>query len=232
MATGWSDIISNSAMVIIDDVRLAEQLQASPALFYRRMSLYTKEALPMMSRPPELLSHLTNGMEEPSYDSYEWTSTPASTSAVTVVNTGLLNYELCSICIIHQDGSLEPYYDATYDDTTGDVTFPIQSESGINYTIDVYNDGEFPDLTETQMRLFGLAIAIVWDERFSRNWLNMQMKIKDSSFETVNESNYIEKVTDRMETNRRYFNDELRKYEQDVAYNRVVPNAIKTRVLI
>lgn len=229
---GWSDIISNSAMIYIDDVRLHEQLVANPAMFFRKMALYVSNALPLMSRPVELLNHLQNEMVEPQYSDVAWVSDESSLESATTIETGLTDYDLVNVAILDSAGNITPYTDFVYDSETGNVTFPQQTEVGIEYEIDFYKDGTFADLTATQMRLFGLAIAIVWDERFSRNWLNMQMKIKDSSFETVNESNYIEKVTERMEVNRRRFNDELRKYEQDIAYNKVVPNFIKKRELI
>ena len=76
-----------------------------------------------------------------------------------------------------------------------------------------------------------MAIAIVWDERFSRNWLSITQKIKDSSFDTVNESNYMREVQSRLVTNRQLLNDELRKYEQDLAYsNTVLPRSNLTYV--
>ena len=48
MGTAWSDVIT-AAMVEIDDVRLQEQLDASPAQFYRRMAALVDLALPLMS---------------------------------------------------------------------------------------------------------------------------------------------------------------------------------------
>lgn len=230
--TGWSDIISNSAMVYIDDLRLTEQLAISPARFYRRMALFVQNALPLMSRPPELLEYLQSDRQDPLFADYDWTSTEESTTQTTVLETGLLNYDLCSVCIQTDDFQLTPYPDATYDPATGNVTFPIQEQSGIKYQIDFYTDGEFAELTATQMRLFGLAIAVVWDERFDRDWLADHMKIKDASFQTVNESNYIEKKSDRTERNRRAFNDELRKYEQDIAYSGTVPTNHRPKVLL
>ena len=56
--TGWSDIIT-SAMTVIDDVRWREDLEASPAMFYRAKSEYVKLALAEMNRPPELYMKLT-----------------------------------------------------------------------------------------------------------------------------------------------------------------------------
>ena len=40
MGTKWSEIISNHAMLEIDDVRLQEEAASDPAAFLRRMSLY------------------------------------------------------------------------------------------------------------------------------------------------------------------------------------------------
>jgi hypothetical protein len=120
-----------------------------------------------------------------------------------------------------------PVSGVTYDPETGTIVFPQQETVGLEYNVDFYTDGSFfYDLTEAQKRILGLAIGVVWDERFSRNWLNITQKIKDSSFDTVNESNYMREVQNRLFMNRHLLNDELRKYEQDVAYkNTVTPRA-------
>jgi hypothetical protein len=116
-----------------------------------------------------------------------------------------------------------PVSGVTYDPETGTVVFPKQETVGLEYNVDFYTDGSFYyDLTEAQKRLLGLAVGVVWDERFSRNWLNLTMKVKDASFDTVNESNYMREVQNRLFMNRHLLNDELRKYEQDVAYKNTV----------
>lgn len=221
MATTWAEIVT-AALIQIDDVRLQEQMAVSPAQFYRRMSALIVQAMPLLSRPPELLAYLKNEMVQPSYEDMEWTSDEASTAQETQIDTGLTGFDLCSVTqrISHPNGTitLAPYQGASYDPETGILTMPVQESAGLNYDFDFYTDGAFPDLTETQMRLFALAVAVVWDERFSRNWLNMQMKIKDESFETVNEANYLDKVTKRLQDNRIAFNDELRWYEQICNY--------------
>lgn len=235
MATTWADIVT-AALVQIDDVRLQEQMAVSPAQFYRRMSALIQQAIPLLSRPPELLTFLINGMVLPAYDDYEWTSDEASTEAVTAVETGMTGFDLCSVTqrVQHPNGtiSLVPYSGAVYDAETGIVTMPQQESAGINYDFDFYTDGEFPDLTKTQMRLFALAVAVVWDERFSRNWLNLQPKIHDDSFETVNEANYVQQITKRLHENRIAFNDELRWYEQLCAYNGVFKNTRRQAALV
>lgn len=221
--TGWSDILT-SALTLIDDVRWREDLQTSPALFYRAKSDYVRMAMPMLNRPPQLQYALENGMQTPSFGEASWISPPGGTFTPTDVSTGMIGYSLCSVTIRGADGMLTPYTGATYNAETGVVTFPEQTGGNVEYSIDFYTDGEFPDLTPTEMRLFALAVAIVWDEHFDRNWLNLQPKIKDASFETVNEATFSKQANERMRKNRAILSDELNKYEQDCAYrNRLKP---------
>lgn len=219
--TALADIISE-AMIYIDDVRLQEQLAVNPALFYRRISAYVGAAMPLLSSPPELSDYLIKGYTEATYDDYTWTSTVASTVAETVIATELTGYDLCSAVIVDEDNDITAYNEVTYDSETGEVTFPIQSKYGITYELDFYKDGEVSDLTPYMKRLFALAIAIIWDERFTRDWKAITPKIKDSSFSVVNEANYIDKLTTRMKENRQAFQDELRKYEQNNAYKNII----------
>lgn len=226
MGTPWTEIICNYAMPVMDDVRLTDQMGENPALFFRRMALYMDLAIPMVSRPPELDSYLNYELVKPEYDDYLWTSDGEST-----VETGKTGYELfsCSIREVDDSGVVTstPVSNVEYDVETGTVTFLDGTTEGTVYNIDFYTDGLFYyDLTEAQKRILGLAVGVVWDERFSRNWLNITQKIKDSSFDTVNESNYMREVQNRLFMNRHLLNDELRKYEQDVAYkNTVAPRA-------
>ena len=218
MATTWSAVIS-TAMQIIDDERWQEQLAVNPAQFLRAKGETLLYALPLLNRPPELLTYLQGGLTLPSYDNGEWVSTEASTTGETTVNTGMTGYDLMSCVVRSPDGTgWTAYTAASYDPETGTITFPQQTEAGIVYEYDLYTDGTLPDLTYTQTRLFGLAIAVVWDEHFERNFLDLTMKIHDSSFSTVNEANYMEKSNRRLRDNRQSFNDELRMYEQSCAY--------------
>lgn len=234
MGTPWSEVICNFAMPLIDDVRLTDQMGENPALFFRRMVLYMDLALPMLSRPPELDSYLRYELVKPIYDDYLWVSTEESLEGETTIETGMTGYELFSCSLRETDESgvviSTPVSDVTYDSETGAVTFPKQETAGLEYNIDFYTDGSFyHDLTDAQKRLIGLAVAVVWDERFSRNWLSISMKIKDSSFETVNESNYMREAQNRLFMNRHLLNDELRKYEQDLAYSNTVTPRADTR---
>lgn len=231
MGTPWTEIICNYAMPVIDDVRLTDQMGENPALFFRRMALYMDLAIPMVSRPPELDSYLNYELVKPVYDDMIWMTTSESLEGETTVETSMIGYDLfsCSLREVDESGVVTstPVSGVTYDPETGTVVFPKQDTVGLEYNVDFYTDGLFYyDLNESQKRLLGLAIGVVWDERFSRNWLNVTMKVKDASFDTVNESNYMREVQNRLFMNRHLLNDELRKYEQDVAYkNTVTPRA-------
>lgn len=216
--TGWSEVIS-AAKLLIDDVRWQKELETSAARFFRAKSDFVRMAIPRLNRPPGLLNYIRSGMEEPEYGAYSWESTQASTESSVPIATGMLNYGLCTVALRAENGLYEtPYTDFTYYPETGVVLFGVQPSAGLQYEIDFYNDGEFSDLSEAQMRLFARAVAVVWDERFERNWLNLQPKIHDSSFSTVNEANYQEKASLRLQRSIQAFEDELRKYEQDCAY--------------
>lgn len=219
--TALAEII-NESLLYIDDVRLQEQLATNPALFYRTMSSYVTAAMPMLSSPPELYCYVSKEYADPQFDSYEWVSTEESLTQVTVVQTGKVGYELCSVVAVSPDKtSVTAYEAAEYDSETGGVTFPIQSETGVSYEIDFYTDGSVMDLSHYKLRLFALAVAVVWDERFERTWLQLAQKVHDSSFTTVNEANYMRAGTDRLIKTRQAFEDELHKYEQINAYKNV-----------
>lgn len=227
MGTPWTEIICNYAMPVMDDVRLIDQMGENPALFFRRMALYMDLAIPMVSRPPELDSYLNYELVKPVYDDMIWRSTSESLEGETTVETTMTGYDLfsCSLREVDESGVVTstPVSGVTYDPETGTIVFPQQETVGLEYNVDFYTDGSFYyDLTEAQKRLLGLAVGVVWDERFSRNWLNLTMKVKDASFDTVNESNYMREVQNRLFMNRHLLNDELRKYEQDVVYKNTV----------
>ena len=220
--TGWSQVIAK-AKVLIDDVRWDRELAVDPARFYRAKSDYVLLALPLLNRPPNLQAAIKNGMTLPQYDSYSYPIEEDISGNLTI-ETGMTGYEIASVMIRGADGISEtPVTETDYDVESGSVKAEITASAGQSVEIDFYTDGQFPDLSDTQMRLFALAVAVVWDERFDNNWLNMQQKIHDSSFSTANEGNYAEKISQRRERNRAAFTEELKQYEQNVAYLSRVP---------
>lgn len=230
--TTVSEVIGQ-AMIIIDDIRMQQELAVSPAQFYRTFYQYLEAAMTQVTKPPELYEYITQNYHAPTYADYTWVSTAESTSSVTQIATGMPEYELVSCTIISADGTRKtPYSDFTYDAATGDIVMPAQAADNIEYTFDFYTDGYFDNLTARMERLLAEAFAIIWDERFQRNWLNMTPKLQDSSFSVVNEANYMSKLTERMVANRLRFSDELRNYEQDFAYRNTVGGIKPTTIFI
>jgi hypothetical protein len=225
MATGWSEII-NKAAIIIDDDNWTRELNTSPARFFRAKSDWVTMALPLLNRPPNLQAWIKDGMTNPAYDTAEWVSDEQSTDGETTVATGLVGYAMVSVTQRSADGLSETPYslpENAYDPETGNLTFPQQTEEGTVYEIDAYTDGTFRDLDYTLIRLFSLAVSVVWDERLDTNWLNDTMKIKDSSFETEKESTYMNSTGAKRSRNRAAFQDEIALYEQNSAYLTRVP---------
>ena len=74
MGTKWSEVISNHAMVAIDDVRLQEEAANDPAAVLRRMSLYMVNAIPLFSLPVQMRAYLGDGLVQPRYGDYYCTS--------------------------------------------------------------------------------------------------------------------------------------------------------------
>ena len=85
MGTKWSEIISNHAMLEIDDVRLQEEAANDPAAFLRRMSLYMVNAIPLFSLPVQMRAYLADGLVQPSYGDFYWTSSEESLAGETEV---------------------------------------------------------------------------------------------------------------------------------------------------
>lgn len=230
MATTKVSEVISQALVFIDDIRLTELLQVSPARFYRKMSADVHSAVPLLNRPPELFAYVSKDYVASIYDSASWVSTDDSVIGPVVFASGMTGYELASVTRRSEDGLYEePYTDFTYDADTGDITFAQQEKAGVAYEIDFYLDGSFAELSITMMRLFALAVTTVWYDRFKNNWFDMQMKRHDSSFDTVNESTYIEKMTYRVKEVKQAFASELHKYEQDVNYNRAIPKVMRIK---
>ena len=234
--TSWAEIIATSTMPIIDDVRWQEELSLNPAGFYCSKSVMIPLAVAMLNHPPELYKALVTDMVNAEYGDLLWVSTAESTTTEVTVPTDYVGYDVVS-CVIREidkfgNVALTPF-DITYDAETGGVTFPVQEEEGTEYEVTFYKDGSFAfELTPAQIRLVGVAIAVVWDERFSRNRLNIQMKLKDSTFDTVNESNYITSVQKRLLQNQQWLTSLCRAYEQEITYWAVVPKTFKDRNMV
>lgn len=226
MGTAWSSVITDDAMLIINDLRLSEELAENPALFFRKMSFYMKQAVPRFNRPPEIKNWLT--YTEPVFADYSYTP-DSDISEETTIDTGLLGYDFMSAGIITSDVYGNPVYTpissgvASYDADTGVITLnpteidPI--ESGCTLSFDFYTDGSFDnDLTAAQRRILALCIQYVWETSFVNDWLNRAPRAKDRSFDAGNVSSQTRANTERINAVKRTLDDEMTGYAQSCEY--------------
>ena len=223
MGTSIAALITDHAMVEINDINLDKQLQDYPALFFRRMWMYVKNAIPIFNNPPELQQWLA--YTAPQFGEYNWTG--ATSAQTTEVDTGLKGFDLMSVSVLStgMDGEIcsEPYTQASYDAETGVVTFPPGVVDGTQFQMDFYLDGAFQnDLKADEMRILGLCVAMVWYQRFAGNWLNMQPKLMDKSFSVGSEANHIRAMTERFREIRQQVYGEIQRYAQNTAYRDMV----------
>lgn len=223
MGTSFIEIETDYFLVEQADLRLQSDLQQNPAATFRRLSLYMLNGVPRLNRPVELVSWLK--FEKPDYDDYYYTVQNDATSVT--VGTGKTGYELCNVGVAGTDVYGNPAYTPVssyeYDRDTGDVTVNTDLKAGEVVQFDFYTDGEFErELSPTIKRLLGLAVQIVWENRFTNDWLQQTAKIKDKSFAPNNEANASRANTERLKELQRTLDAELKAYEQNCAFDRVV----------
>ncbi len=226
--TSFIEVISNHAMVEIADIRLQKELSISPARFFRKMCFYMLNAIPRFNRPPEAREWLK--FTAPVYDGTEYT-VPADYNSGTInIPSGMIGFEICSVVKIEQDGyggyQFAPIQSAVYDAATGNVTIPDGNvTAGDQLSVDFYTDGYFDrDLGYDIKRILGLLVQIVWENRFANDFLLQQPKIKDKSFDVGSEANHMRASTERMKFLNEQINQELKRFEQSLAYCSTVLN--------
>jgi hypothetical protein len=232
--TKWSDIILNYGNLFTDDVRNQEAYDINPAAFLNTASYYLQAAIPRFNRPTEIISYLSQ--RTPSFFSETQWAVPAeilppgemqtpTTEPITIqANPG---YELCSVVIRGTDKFGNPvdtpYSMETYDPQTGKVTFPAGLISGTEFIIDLYRDGVFQKTLSPDMkRILGLCFHMVWEYRFTGNWLARSAKVSDKSFDPPNEANWTRAQEEKRRSEEDTLNQELRRYEQACTYRGVV----------
>ena len=224
----YSEIICDYFMVQQEDVRLQDELNENPAGFFRKMALYMKNAIPMFNRPPEAKEWLRH--VPPDWSEYE-TETEQLVNPGWTVDTGILGYELMSAGYVDEDDLGTPSYksvDAEYDPETGIVTLNEVVEAGRELQFDFYTDGTFDyELTEEMKNILGLCMQYVWERRFNNDFLTRTPKIRDDSFDTGNESNWISKGTERMKMIYGQLNSAMIAFEQGLAAMEPLPMASK-----
>lgn len=233
-STKWSDIILNYGNLFTDDARSQEAYDINPAAFLNTASYYLQAAIPRFNRPTEIVSYLAQ--RTPSFFSEMQWAVPAEilppgepqkpTTEPTAIQAKP-GYELCSVVIrgIDKFGNPvdTPYSGETYDPQTGTVTFPAGLIPGTEFVIDLYRDGVFlKPLTDDMKRILGLCFNLVWEYRFTGNWLARAAKVSDKSYSPPNEANWTRAQEEKRRSEEDTLNQEIRRYEQACNYRGTV----------
>lgn len=219
MGTAWAEVVSDYAMVEINDQRLEQDLACCPALFFRKMALYMKNAIPRFNQPASMAARLE--YDPPVYGDMVWVRDREGAYALP---TGRVGHDLCSVRTRGADrcGNVvyTPVAGAVYHPETGEVDLP-EAPAGTEYELDFYTDGHFhQELTGEEKRLLGLCVQLVWEGRFAGDWLNRTPKVKDRSFDLPSEANQTRANTERLKALGRALNGELARFAQNQAYRR------------
>lgn len=220
--TTFSEVITDFAMVQIDDERLQALLAENPARFFRKMSLYMINAIPRFTHPPEARIWLR--FTAPTFDDYTYTVT-GEEDGQAEVETGITGYSIASAVYTMDDGygglMDVPVPILSSDPETGALTIEISEDIPPETPImlDFYTDGLFDrELDYRVKRILGLCVQLEWEMRFVNAFLIQTPKIKDKSFDVGSESNLTRANTERIRMLTDNLNDEMRKFAQDVAY--------------
>jgi hypothetical protein len=231
MGTTWASVITEDALLVINDQRLYEELAENPALFFRKMAFYMQTAVPRFHRPPEIQQYLT--YTAPVFDSLTFQPTEDKTAPFSP-ETALPGYDMMSAGIMTEDVYGNPVYTptdlASYDSGTGVITIAASEEApvaaGTVFSLDFYTDGTFDnELTLSQRRILALCLQEAWETAFANDWLNRIPRAKDRSFDAGNVANQTRANTERKAAVKRALDDALAAYEQNCAYMKGVKNA-------
>ena len=234
-ATAWSDVVTRYGNVFVDDARMKDKYAQCPAQFFDEAFYYFAAAIPRFNLPPQIIPYLTYSKPYFSFFEYivpsnaqggdgeagsEQDTEPQPTTEPTVVQTDKFGYEICSVIIYSTDQFGNPietaYTDAVYDSVSGEVTLPSGIIPGTVFRMHFAIDGYFTNpLTQEMKRLLGLAFQLVWENRFTGEWLPRAAKVSDKSFSPPNEANWTRAQEEKRRGMEASFNDEMWRYEQN-----------------
>ena len=232
-------VITKYCAQYVDDVRLNTLASANPPLYARKMSQYMIPAISLFTLPAEMQTYLLGTQDnpqftEPKYDGILYTVENEETSNFTIdLGEDFTGYELfcCSIRQTDETGDIyNTLINATYNSQTGTVTVPATQEqpitAGTVLEMDFYTDGMFSqNLSSEIQNILGMCFQVLWQERFSMDWLSMVSKAEDKSFYEQNRANKIRADTERLEMLRKQLAGEMRRFEQNSYYNSVVKSS-------
>lgn len=241
MATPILQVITQYCEGYVDDVRLAEVRQSSPALYLRQTWFFLRIAISYFTHPQEMQRYLLGTAEDPSLiepvfaDASYTLDVNAADSFVISLGADYAGYELasCRLAETAFDGRVEYYaVDFDYDAETGNVTVRGDYPAGSVFEMDFANDGVFvKDLTPEMMDILGTGFGLAWRERFNADWLSLVSKVEDKSFKEQTRSSDKRANTEQIEAMRVSLAGKMRKFEQGLWYRQIVPQGARLQII-
>lgn len=247
MSTPILKVITEYCEMYIDDIRMKELALTDAPLYARKMWGYLRIAIPLFTKPAEVRDFLLGTdpgtyLVEPQYTSAKATVAAEQTADYTIyLGEQYAGYSLCACRIKETDDLGNVYYTPisqfTYNAEVGSITIPAAEENpipaGSTFDFDFYTDGQFAnDLPVEVMNILGMCFSVAWQNRFNMNWLNMTPKPEDKSFFEQNRANKETADTKRLEELRKNLAEEMRAYEQNIAYKQQVGQSNRLQIKI
>ncbi len=231
-------VITEYCVKLIKDPRIKEIAEADKPLFARQMWGYLLPAIPEFNIPAEMPEFLMGTPEnpkivEPLYGDYRYTTEEEITSNLIIqLGDSGKGYELfCCRMVTYDDFEnwiLVPT-NATYDSENGTVTLYATPDNpipkGTIFDMDFYKDGHFAEtLNITEMKILALSFQVEWQRReFNNDYISNIPKVEDKSFYEQNRANKEKADDSRLAQYRVELAEEMRRYEQNLAYKKMFP---------
>lgn len=237
-------VITEYCSIYVDDIRLQELAVTDSPLFCRRMWGYFQPAISLFTLPAEMQTYLVGTTDQPkltvpTYGNTLYTTTEEYTESFSIpLGADYAGYELfcCRQRITDLLGNVTyAPVNAVYNSETGEVTILVSEggsvEAGTVYDFDFYTDGYFAeDLSLEVMDILGTCFALVWQERFSNDWLSNVSKVEDKSFYEQNRANKIRADGERTSQIRATLAGKMRRFEQNHYYLQTVPAGQRIKI--
>lgn len=230
--TAITQLIAEYCSIYIDDERLTDLAATDAPLYLRKMWGYLQPAIAQFNLPPEMQSYLVGtpcnpNLVPPLFDSMTYVTDQEYTSpAVVTLTDEYSDFELCACRMRTLDyfGNviLTPV-SVTYDGEHGTITIPASSDNpiptGTTFEFDFYTDGYFNNtLSPEIMDILGTCFELVWNIRFSENFVDRTPKVEDKSFPMQNLANKQNSDTTKIKDIRQALAGKMRRYEQNAYY--------------
>lgn len=221
MGTTWEEIEVLAQQYIKNETSLEWDMANRLPVFYNRMAMYMRMAIPRFNRPPEMLPLLSRYIA-PAFENIEITLEEDVSEGGTI-STGLTGFDIYAAGLMETDRYGDWHYAAipisAADSDTGDITVGRYIAAGSVVDITVYRSGSFEhDLDDTQKGILAFCIYDSWEHRFDNDVLERTSKIRDSAFSPISEASQTAAGTQRQREVDKQMFDMLRAYQDNVEY--------------